>query len=216
MQTSRNWNSIAAVGAAIQLSPTGIRSTGRSLSGMSSSTGASARMNSSIGMRWIDSTSVGISMQFAVRAGPHHHRRDRITGTRDEIVEAPHYGVGVETQPDLLGHLAQRGLFGCLTFVDAAAGQCPLPGVIAQLRRATRQYQRGARLPTGVHWQPRKIRAITLVTHRDGDRGRAMSVITAFLDDESREVVADPLLEPFVTLHDDLSSLQRASMPKTP
>ena len=43
-----------------------------------------------------------------------------------------------------------------------------------------------------------------------------MSVITAFLDDESREVVADPLLEPFVTLHDDLPSLQRASMPKTP
>ena len=31
-----------------------------------------------------------------------------------------------------------------------------------------------------------------------------MSVITAFLHVESREVVADSLLEPFVTLHDDL------------
>ena len=31
-----------------------------------------------------------------------------------------------------------------------------------------------------------------------------MSVIAAFLHVESREVIADPLLEPFVTLHDDL------------
>jgi hypothetical protein len=66
-----------------------------------------------------------------------------------------------------------------------------------------------------MHGHAGKIRAVAFVGHSDRDCGRAMSVVTAFLHGESCEVVADPLLEPFVTLHDDPPSLQHASMPKT-
>ena len=127
MQTSRNWNNIAAVGAAIQLSPTGIRNTGRSLSGMSSST---RRIGAH---ELVDRYAVNrlhlrrIPLQLAPRTRPHDYRRDCVPGPGNEIVEAPHYGAGVEQQTHLFGHLAQRRLLRRFAFVDAAAGNAHCP-----------------------------------------------------------------------------------------
>ena len=74
-QTSRNWYSKAAVGAAIQLSPTGMRSTGCGWSPCSS-IGASARRNS-LQRNAVDGRHlVGVGDHGARRIGPHHDRRD--------------------------------------------------------------------------------------------------------------------------------------------
>ena len=51
MQTSRNWYNMAAVGAAIQLSPMGTRRTIWLLCSVESSKGESARISSDTGMR---------------------------------------------------------------------------------------------------------------------------------------------------------------------
>jgi hypothetical protein len=69
--TSRNWYRKAAVGAAIQVPPTGIRSTGCSAPRTWFRSGASGRRNSVSGMRWSLATS---DLQCARE---HVHRRGR-------------------------------------------------------------------------------------------------------------------------------------------
>ena len=67
---TRSGYAITPVGAAIQLSPTGIFSTGCSLPASGSRMGASARKNSVTGMRWMLATSAGLGL--SCRASPAH------------------------------------------------------------------------------------------------------------------------------------------------
>ncbi len=59
-QTSRNWYRIAAVGAATQCFPKGMRNTGCSLSSIGSRRGASSRISSLKGTRWMLATSAAL------------------------------------------------------------------------------------------------------------------------------------------------------------
>jgi hypothetical protein len=65
------------VGAAIELSPTGMRSTGCALSSRCSSSGASSRRNSAAAMRWMLATSRGSAR--SARADPAHSSTGVIT-----------------------------------------------------------------------------------------------------------------------------------------
>lgn len=118
-----------------------------------------------------------IGGQFPRRPTPDHHRRHDETGPGSEIIEGAENGIGAQREPHLLLEFTQRTLLGRLARVEATAGQCPLPGMAAQVRGATGEDEGRLRAPAVVHWQAFEIGTEALLHHGESHRS-----VQAFID----------------------------------
>ena len=146
-------------------------------------------------------TSAGLAASVRARPGPDHHRRDREAGAGDVVVEAAEHGAGVEHEPDLLGQLAQGRLFRRLAGIDATAGQGPLAGMVAQVRGAPGQDQRGLAAPARGVGEALEVRPFAFFGDGHGHRGDAVRSGVGTAEVERAEVAPDLLLQRVIAQH---------------
>ena len=213
MQSSRNWYSTAAVGAAIQLSPTGMRRAGCSLSasGFEQRRVGAHELAHRDAMDALDLRRVGDERRRG--PGPDDHRRDREAGAGDVVVEAAEHGVRIEHEPDLLGELAQGRLLRRLAGVDAAAGQGPLAGMVAQARGAPGEDQGRLAAPARGASEALDPRPFAFLGDGHGHRGDAMHAGIGAAELERAEVAPDLRLERVIAKHGDPALALRGPAP---
>ena len=119
-------------------------------------------------------TSAGFATSVARGAGPDHHRRDDEARSGDEVVEPAENGARVEIEADLLGELAERGLLRRFAGVDSAARERPLIGMVAKMRGAPRQDQRGFTAPCARRGDAGEPGSLALFGDGDRHGGDAM------------------------------------------